>query len=209
MLFRSGAATPSGTVTFYNGATPLGTASLYGSNTATLITSSLAIGSNSITAAYGGDIDLMSTTSAALAESLAKAATQIVLIPQPGFKKKKLVSLKFEAEVLRTVPGASFPTGMVTFEIQTTKKKKITEKVFGTAVLNGGAATLTVKPNSVLNKQLKILFAGDSDFAPSAATPPALTQASLKKMARAMVALQGQGHERTRALIADGPAHRA
>jgi hypothetical protein len=59
----------------------------------------------------------MSTTSAALAESLTKAATQVDLIPQPGFKKKKLASHKVEAEVIRTVPGTGFPTGMVAFEI--------------------------------------------------------------------------------------------
>jgi hypothetical protein len=82
-----------------------------------LATTSLTIGSNSITAAHGGDTDLMSTTSAALAESLAKAATQVVLMPQPGFKKKKLASVKIEAKVLRTVPDTGFPTGMVAFEI--------------------------------------------------------------------------------------------
>src|SRR5579859_4485770 len=47
--------TPTGTVTFKDGLTTLGTGSLNGSAQTTLTNSSLAAGSHSITAVYGGD----------------------------------------------------------------------------------------------------------------------------------------------------------
>ncbi|MGE4254461.1 MAG: IPT/TIG domain-containing protein [Xanthobacteraceae bacterium] len=58
--------TPSGTVTFRDGATSLGTATLNGAGQATLTTSSLSVGSHSITAAYGGSGSFTASTSAAL-----------------------------------------------------------------------------------------------------------------------------------------------
>jgi Legume lectin domain/Bacterial Ig-like domain (group 3) len=51
----SGNNVPTGTVTFQDGTTILGTASLNSSGIASLTTSSFATGSNSITASYGGD----------------------------------------------------------------------------------------------------------------------------------------------------------
>ena len=110
--------------------------------------------------------------------------THVVLIPLPTFKKKKLVSLKLEADVLPALPGAGVPTGIVTFEIPANGKKK--PKLLGNAVLNGGSATLTAKPSSVLNKQITAVFTGDTDFVSSTATPLALTQAALKKAAAPM-----------------------
>ena len=50
-------------------------------------------------------------------------------------------------------------------------KKKVTEKVLGTASLSGGTATLTVKPNSVLKKPITIVYGGDADFLSSYAEP--------------------------------------
>ena len=47
--------TPTGSVTFKDGASILGTASLNGSGQASFATSSLTVGTHNITAAYGGD----------------------------------------------------------------------------------------------------------------------------------------------------------
>jgi parallel beta-helix repeat protein len=176
----AGAITPGGTVTFYDGTTMLGTVAL-SSGKAMLTTSALAVGSHSITAGYGGGADLQSATSGTLTESVAMAATHVVLVPRPTFRKKKLVSLKLEAEVLPALSGAGVPTGMVTFEIPAKGKKK--PKLLGEAVLNGGSATLTAKLSSLLNKRITAVFAGDAGFVSSTATPLALTQAALKKAA--------------------------
>ncbi|MGD0443957.1 MAG: pectinesterase family protein [Edaphobacter sp.] len=58
-------AIPTGTVTFMNGTTTLGTGAL-ASGVATYTTSTLAVGSNSITAIYGGNTNFAPSTSAAL-----------------------------------------------------------------------------------------------------------------------------------------------
>ena len=117
-------------------------------------------------------------------------------MPQPVFKKKKVVSLGLKAEVQPTAPGAGVPTGTVTFEIQMKKKKKVTEKVLGTATLSGGSATLSVKPKSVLKKSITIVYAGDANFTSSTITPPSLTQSALKSLARPMLALSHRGRTR-------------
>lgn len=59
----SGNTTPTGSVTFNNGSASLGSAQLSG-GTATLTTSTLAAGSYSVTAAYGGDSNSASSSSA-------------------------------------------------------------------------------------------------------------------------------------------------
>jgi len=58
---------PTGTVTFYDGATALGASNLSNSS-AQLTTSSLAVGSHSITAKYSGDLYFASSTSSAVTQ---------------------------------------------------------------------------------------------------------------------------------------------
>ena len=75
-------ATPSGTVTFRDGAITLGTGTLNGAGRATFITSSLSVGSHSITAVYGGSAAFTASTSAAL--------VQVVGIPADSAKLQAL-----------------------------------------------------------------------------------------------------------------------
>jgi hypothetical protein len=186
-------AAPGEMVTFYDGSTPLGTAPIDGSGKATLTTAGLSAGASAITASFAGDADLLGTTSAALTESVGKVATRVVLVPKPVFRKKKVISLNLEAQVLPTSAGG-VPTGSVTFELQVKKKKHVTERVIGTAALSGGTATLVVKPNAVLKKPLTIVYGGDAGFLASTANEPALSPSALKSLARPMVALQRRGH---------------
>jgi hypothetical protein len=57
---------PTGTVSFFDGSTKLGSATLNSSGQASLGTSSLAVGTHNITAQYGGDTNFTGSTSAAL-----------------------------------------------------------------------------------------------------------------------------------------------
>jgi hypothetical protein len=70
--------TATGTVTFKNGSTTLGTGTV-SSGIATYSTSTLAVGSNSITAAYGGDTNDNSSTSSALTQTVSKASPTVTL----------------------------------------------------------------------------------------------------------------------------------
>jgi hypothetical protein len=63
----STAGTPTGTVTFKDGATTLGTGTL-SAGKATFVTSKLAVGSHSITASYARAVDFAASTSATLVE---------------------------------------------------------------------------------------------------------------------------------------------
>ncbi len=144
--------TPSGTVTFFDGGTTLATVALNGSGTATLVTSALAVGSHSITATYSGNADFGGALSGSASESISQSGATVVLVPHPVLKKKKVISEVLTANIEPTSPGGGFPTGLVTFELVTKKRKKIQTKTLGTAVASSGVATLTVKPNRVLSK---------------------------------------------------------
>jgi hypothetical protein len=63
----TGSGTPTGTVTFLNGTTSLGTGTLNAGGQATYSTSSLAAGSYSVAATYGGDTTFAASTSSAVA----------------------------------------------------------------------------------------------------------------------------------------------
>ena len=162
----TGPGTPTGTVTFTDGGTALGTVALDGSGKATLTTSSFAIGSQPIVANYSGSADFLAATSETTTVAIARAGAQVILVTQAVHRKKKIVSLSLKATVEPVAPGAGVPAGTVIFEM--TKKKKV--KVLGTAALSGGSATLAVKPNAVLKKSITILYGGDTAFLPSTST---------------------------------------
>ena len=71
---------PTGTVTFYDGTTALGTQSLNASNQSTLSTSSLAPGTHSIVAVYNGDSLTQTNQSVTLAETVAPASQSVVYV---------------------------------------------------------------------------------------------------------------------------------
>jgi hypothetical protein len=67
---HAGSGTPTGTVTFFDVKTRLGSATLNSNGTATFTTSTLAVGSHSITAFYGGDCNFASSTSPMLTQTV-------------------------------------------------------------------------------------------------------------------------------------------
>ncbi|MBS0379408.1 MAG: Ig-like domain repeat protein [Proteobacteria bacterium] len=73
-----GSAVPTGSVTFANGGSSLGKVSLNSSGVATLTTSSLAAGSYSVTAAYGGDTNNSASTSSAVTLTITSAPAPVV-----------------------------------------------------------------------------------------------------------------------------------
>ena len=66
--------TPTGTVTFKDGSTVLGSAALNGSGQAALAVSSLSVGSHAITASYGGDGNFPASTSPVLTTPAPRSA---------------------------------------------------------------------------------------------------------------------------------------
>jgi hypothetical protein len=171
--------TPGGTVTFYDGNTPLATVPVDGTGTATLTTSDLSVGSHSITAAYSGDADFPGVRSAAYSETVAPAGTKVVLVQTLVYKKKKLTSvsqppIRLSVEIARQSPGGSVPTGEVTFELLNKSKKKTKVITLGKAALSGGEATLSLKASKVTKRAITIVYSGDAEDQASSLTTPKL-----------------------------------
>lgn len=75
--------TPTGTVTFLNGTSPLGTGTLNGSGVATFTTSFSAAGTDTLTAQYGGDANFTGSTSSAITETVVAVGLAITVSPNP------------------------------------------------------------------------------------------------------------------------------
>jgi hypothetical protein len=139
-----GSTTPTGTVTFENGATILGTASLNASNAATLTETNLPVGSDSLTATYNGDALNGTSTSAAVTQVVNQATITMSLTsaPNPSPSGK---SVKFTATFTST---GGLPTGTVTFSLAGTTLATATigstgEATFSTATLPAGLDVVT------------------------------------------------------------------
>jgi hypothetical protein len=101
-------ATPSGTITFKDGATAMGTVTLDGAGHAAFPTNGLGAATHSITAAYSGDVNYGSATSTAISQVVNPAASSTLLVASQN-PSTNGVSVTFTA----TVTGAGTPTGNV------------------------------------------------------------------------------------------------
>ncbi|HYG97753.1 MAG TPA: MBG domain-containing protein [Terriglobales bacterium] len=80
---QSNAGTPSGTVTFLNGDSALGTSTVNGSGVAALTTSSLPVGTHSIVARYEGSQNFSGSVSASLSQVIAVPAVKFSTVQSP------------------------------------------------------------------------------------------------------------------------------
>jgi hypothetical protein len=157
-----GAGAPTGTVTFSDGATVLGTGNVSG-GIASVTVSTLSVASHSLTAAYGGDASFNASTSPALAQQVGKASSQtsVTLSPNPSvFGQPVLLT----AIVGALAPGAGTPTGSVTFYDGAT--------ALGTATLSNGSASLTTAALGGGSHAITAVYAGvDANFTGSSSAP--------------------------------------
>ena len=159
-----GSGTPTGTVTFADGSTALGTGTLNSAGQAIYSTSSLTLGTHSITASYGGDANFLASASAALSQVVNQASSSTTL--QSSVNPSAIgQSVTFTA-VVAAASGSGTPTGMVTFNDGTTS--------IGTATLSSGKATLTTSALALGSHSITAVYAGDSNFTGS--TSAILTQ---------------------------------
>jgi Bacterial Ig-like domain (group 3) len=152
--------TPTGTVTFNDGASVLGTGKL-SLGKATFTTSTLAVGSHSITASYGGDVNFTASTSAPLSQMVKPVPTTTVASSLNPSTSGQAVT--FTSTVTAT---SGTPTGTVTFKNGTV--------TLGTSTLSGGSATFTTSTLTVGTHSITAVYNGDANFA--ASTSPALSQ---------------------------------
>jgi len=161
----NGASAPTGTVNFLDGTAKIGSGTLVGTTgVATFTTSSLAVGSHTITAAYVGDTNDGPGTSPAVTQVVNQAATSTTVSasPNPGIAGK---AVTLTAKVALTTGSATI-TGTVTFTDGST--------TLGTAaVSSGGTATLSqvLAPGT---HSIVATYGGDTNDKGSASAPLAL-----------------------------------
>ena len=154
--------TPTGTVTFKDGTTVIGTGTL-STGVAKFTTKSLAVRAHSITGVYGGSVNFKATTSAVLTQTVNKAATSTTLTSSPN-PSTAGQAVKFTATVKATTSGT--PTGTVTFKDGTT--------TLGTGTLTGGVATFTTSTLTKGSHSITAVYGGSSSYLGS--TSPVVTQ---------------------------------
>src|SRR5467141_2003129 len=158
----TGSGTPTGTVTFNDGATVLGPGTLSG-GTATLATSALVGGVHSITAIYGGDANFASSTSPVLMQTVNKAASSTSVVSSNSASNRG-AAVTFTATVTSSATGT--PTGTVTFKDGAT--------TLGTGMVSGGTAMFTTAGLTAGAHSITAIYGGDANFTGS--TSPILTQ---------------------------------
>ena len=148
----SGAGTPTGTVTFYDSTTIIGTGTLDDTGQARFTASSLSGGSHTITASYGGDGNFNPSTSSTLTQTVNMADTTITVTSDanPSILGQ---SVTFTAAV---ASGAGTPTGTVTFSIDSVAQSAVS--------LSGGRAILSTTSLSFGSYTISAKYSGDTNF---------------------------------------------
>jgi sugar lactone lactonase YvrE len=161
---NSGVGVPTGTITFMDGATQLGTSLLDATGTATLSVPQLAAGTHTLSASYGGDVDNVAGTSTSLAEVIALRPTSVTVSGTPNSTTNAQSVLLIG--VVRS-NGPVSPSGTITF----------TEgaQVLGTVPTDAsGVATLSVILQTGTNNVVAT-YSGDTNYAESASQQTAIS----------------------------------
>ena len=164
----SGSGTPTGSVTFMDGASTLGTGTLSG-GAASVSTSSLGPGTHTITAVYNGDVNYAGSTSSAVSQIVSQAVTT-TSVASTAATAVFGQSVTLTATIAVTAPGAGTPTGSVSFNDGTT--------VLNTVPLSGNTASYTTTSLAVASHTITAVYGGDTDFTASTSGP--LTEAVSK-----------------------------
>lgn len=150
-------AVPTGTVTFFDGASLIGSVGVDSAGNAVLYTSELAVGDHPITAVYGGDAVFLASSSGALTQTVQRAGTNIGLTSSLN-PSSVGAQVTFTAVLTAAAPGSGTPTGSVEFRDGAT--------VLGNGTLNGsGVATFATSDLAVGTHQITAAFAGNPSFA--------------------------------------------
>ncbi|HEY3319245.1 MAG TPA: MBG domain-containing protein, partial [Planctomycetota bacterium] len=150
-----------GSVTFKDGATTLGSGTVDGTGHATFALSSLSLGSHSVTAVYGGDANFLSSTSPILTQTVTQAATTTALSSSlnPSLQGQ---AVTFTATVGASSPGSGTPTGTVVFKDGAT--------TLSTTTLASGSATFTTSTLANAGHSITAAYSGDANFIASTST---------------------------------------
>ncbi len=156
----SGPSSPTGSVTFRNGTTALGATAVNGSGIATLTTKLIPLGSNQLTATYGGSPINGTSASAPITQNVNQAVISMTLTstPNPSIAGNS-VTLTAKLTSHGGLPVAS----AVTFSYGSS--------TLGAANINGaGVATFSTAALPQGSDQVTATYAGSNDYGPATAS---------------------------------------
>jgi hypothetical protein len=139
---------PTGTVSFYNGATLLGTSPVT-AGVATLTTAALPLGASTVTAVYSGDSNFAASTSSGVGETVTGSDFTFVLVPSSGSPAVQTVAQGGTATYNFTVSPslASFPQA-VTFTVSGLPPGATYTLTPSSIPAGGGATPMTLVVNT-------------------------------------------------------------
>ena len=158
-----GSGKPTGSVSFIDGTTVLGSAPLNGYGVATFSSSTLSLASHSITATYAGDDAFAASTSTAITQSVTRDST-LTVVTSSGNPSAAAQNVTFTATVTAVAPGSGIPTGSVNFLDGST--------LLGTSPLDGaGTATYTTSTLTRASHSITAVYLSDANYATSTSAP--------------------------------------
>jgi hypothetical protein len=146
----AGTGTPTGSITFMDGATVLGSSALDASGLATFSTSGLSIGTHSLTAQYSGDGVFSGSTSSAVLQVVNKTDTTT------GLTSNRNPSNVGQPVTFKATVSPSMATGTVQFFDGPT--------LLGGVAVSSGSASLTVSGLSAGSHAITATYSGDGNY---------------------------------------------
>jgi hypothetical protein len=161
--------TPTGTVAFTDGVSAIAgcSAQPISAGTATCTTSSLTVGSHTVTATYGGDTNFQTSSNTVIQAVHGTTTTAITTSVSPSVVGQ---SVTLTASVLVTAPGTGSPTGTVVF-------KNGVAAITGCSAqpISSGSATCVTTSLPLGPHSLTAVYSGDTNFLTSTSGPVAET----------------------------------
>lgn len=164
---------PTGTVTFLVDGNPAATVSVNpATGQASFSTSSLSLGTHTVTAEYSGDSNYTGSQAGAIQDTVgADSTTTTITETAIRNKKGRIVKVMIDTQVSAAAPGAGLPTGSVTFFRGV--------RPIASTNLTDGAAALTLKKSAALKKHFTVRYDGVAEFQASASPTVTVTKKSL------------------------------
>jgi autotransporter-associated beta strand protein len=164
-----GAPTPTGSVSFKDGATVLQTVNLpAGSNQVSVTFSALSVGNHTITATYNGDAVTNGSTSGSISQQVTQDTSKTTVVSSVNPSTVGQV-VTFTATVSPSPGGVGTPTGTVRFDVDGGQNGG---GFSTTAGLTSGQATFTVTALAKGTHTVVVNYSGDSNFTSSVSNPP-------------------------------------
>jgi hypothetical protein len=203
-----GVGIPTGTVTFYDESTVIGTGTLNG-GVATLTYSSLPAGTHSLSITYGGDTNFQGSTSAAVSQTVVASVSTTFAPSVTMATSGQPVTLSVTVFGGATQPNDGASIGFAALPVLPTPTGTVTFReglmVLGTAAVDSqGVATLVIPSLPPGQAAITAAYSGDSMYASSVSNIAMVDVAAAKANGPTVALVQRYGSHRQASTIVIG-----